>query len=334
MSVGGGWVFRVASTQQVGGGHVARCMVLAESLKRLGVDIQFVLDHGSRDFEGVIRSRGFPSISWERALQGQNRNLLLDGYHFSDGMICEAKASFGVIAGFWDFGLYANYLDLAIAPAMKKSVQAQGLGAALTDICAGLEFAIVDPQYSARSVAGRNGSVLVTFGRVDSKNATAVSLKALDIFCKRTGQELKITVALGAGAPHRKAIEEIVERQSGVNLVFDAHMLSCFELASCVIGGGGVSLLERMAYGLPSISVTLSENQKMQIHACASAGGTISAGSIDSLSADVLAGIYEALHFDAKRREEMSLKAKLAVDAKGADRCAERMISLSMNTRR
>ena len=156
----------------------------------------------------------------------------------------------------------------------------------------GLDYALVDPQFvaqGARAVGGEVANVLVSFGQRDSNNATGVALDALTL--QGGGKGFSVTVALGRSAPHVSAVKDRVAGMHGVALEVDADMNRCYSKADLVIGGGGVGLLERMAQGLPSVTVTLADNQRGQITLCAGAGGTIDGGFAGDLVAENLASI-------------------------------------------
>lgn len=56
-------VFRVDASQYIGSGHVMRCLVLGDELKRKGYCILFACTPLKGDMRSLIRERGFEVIS-------------------------------------------------------------------------------------------------------------------------------------------------------------------------------------------------------------------------------------------------------------------------------
>ena len=95
--------------------------------------------------------------------------------------------------------------------------------------------------------------------------------------------------------------------------------------ADLAIGGGGLGLLERMAMGVPSVSITLAENQRQQIALCAARGGTLDMGQVKDVQASDLAATISSLLLSREQRAVISNRAREAVDGLGAARCARAM---------
>ena len=52
-------IFRVDGSREIGAGHIMRCLVLAEELRRTGADVFFVCRKMSGDFSDVIEKKSF-----------------------------------------------------------------------------------------------------------------------------------------------------------------------------------------------------------------------------------------------------------------------------------
>lgn len=316
------WAFRVASRPEVGGGHVARCLTLARALGHLNQHVVFILDDGGRRWERMIAEAGHACILASDACPPDVAACLFDGYDFDERTVAPWRGQVRVMAAMVDHQPIPAWADLAIA----ASARPADIGPIKTEVLAGLDFALVDPAFVAhqpRAVRNKAENVLVSFGQRDSKNATGLALEALELLDRE--REIAVTVALGRSALHLSAVTDRVAGMSRVALEVDADMKRCYSTADLVVGGGGVGLLERMAQGLPSVSVTLADNQRCQIELCAQSGGTVDAGGVDDLDAARLVEILSPLFQSRERRAAMGAAARHAVDGAGAVRCAKAM---------
>lgn len=331
MGAGGGarWAFRVASRPEDGGGHVARCLTLADALAALGHKVTFVLDDTGMHWEAEIAGRGHGCGPVSATRSEVADGTLLDGYRFGEAEVRSWRARSSVIVAMIDHQEVPRWADLVAAPGMPADRTAAGPAGVPACVLAGLDYALIDPRFigtTRRSLQGNVKNVLVSFGQRDSKNATGLVLDALDRSAELRDAGAAITVALGGLAVHRAAVEARVRGQSKVSFQADADMVECYARADLVIGGGGLGLLERMAAGLPSVSIVLADNQQPQIEACAAAGGTLNMGPISDVDVRALAGSVDALARSPARRAEMSAAARRAVDGEGARRVAKAMV--------
>jgi UDP-4-amino-4,6-dideoxy-N-acetyl-beta-L-altrosamine N-acetyltransferase len=83
--------------------------------------------------------------------------------------------------------------------------------------------------------------------------------------------------------------------------------------ADLMIGAGGVTLLERCAAGLPSVSLVVADNQERGTRAAACAGATISLGPAAAVTSRVLADEVERLLGDARAVNSMTLAARALI---------------------
>ena len=327
MDAGSGtrWAFRVASRPEDGGGHVARCLTLADALAALGHHVTFVLDDAGMHWKAHIAGRGHGCGSVSATLREAADGSLLDGYNFADTEIYAWRECSGVMVAMIDHQDVPRWADLVVAPGLpagRSPVSA-------ARILAGLDYALIDPRLigaEPRTIPENVKNVLVSFGQRDSKNATGLVLDALEHAAGLRPAGAAITIALGGLAVHRAAVESRARGQAGVSFQADADMIKCYAQADLVIGGGGLGLLERMAAGLPSISIVLADNQQRQIEVCAAAGGTLNMGPIGDVDVKTLADAVDTLARSAARRAAMSAAARRAVDGAGARRVAKAMV--------
>ena len=136
---------------------------------------------------------------------------------------------------------------------------------------------------------------------------------------------VRVTAVLGAAAPHCGEIERIIS-QCGSQFslsVDEKDMPGLLHSADFAIGAGGMCLLERMACGVPSVTVATAENQIETIQQAAAGGGTHYAGLRTDIGKLELTSAVAGLMSNPGGRREMSRKARQMVDGWGASRVAE-----------
>ena len=161
--------------------------------------------------------------------------------------------------------------DLADRPLPVEIVLNQNLGAtaaayaglvpASAHVLAGATYALLRPEFAAlrargRVRDGRIERILVSFGGADEPDVTARAVVGLE----RIG--LPVDVVVGAAYPHVTGLRAIVARQPETNLHVDTTaMADLMDAADVAIGAAGSASWERCALGLPTVIVSLADNQ-------------------------------------------------------------------------
>jgi UDP-2,4-diacetamido-2,4,6-trideoxy-beta-L-altropyranose hydrolase len=192
----------------------------------------------------------------------------------------------------------------------------------------GPQFAILRPEYrqqrsNSRYRDGDVRRVLVFFGGSDPLNLTG---RAIDALCDPQLRELRVEVVVGVNNPHRRSLEKSVSFRPYTQLHgTQPHLADMMARADLCIGAGGVTTWERMCVGLPSIVVSIAENQRPACNALADEGLILYAGHHDKVEvADLAAEVRRTL----ARPEELakiSRRNRLLVDGWGAQRVVESM---------
>lgn len=189
-------------------------------------------------------------------------------------------------------------------------------------VLTGPSFALVRQTFSARraeALSRRDGRpvtrVLISCGATDPANATSLVLDALHE--ERTN--VAIDVALSSRAPHLEAIR--ARLRAGVRLVLDPEdMAELIARTDIGIGAGGASAYERALLGLPSIVLTLADNQRPVVRMLVAAGAAVDGGGCDDDIAARLHGLMEAFFADNEARVRMARCASRLIDGRGAVR--------------
>ncbi|RUO79822.1 UDP-2,4-diacetamido-2,4,6-trideoxy-beta-L-altropyranose hydrolase [Idiomarina tyrosinivorans] len=131
-------------------------------------------------------------------------------------------------------------------------------------------------------------SLLISMGGADSDNVSGKLLTMLEKYSERT---LHITVIVGAVNAHKQELAKQAEgiRNHQVSIVDHVENISGFLLSNSIaIGAPGGSSWERCACGIPTLLVTLAENQKTIAKQLVGNGCALSLGPAESLTAELL----------------------------------------------
>lgn len=176
-------------------------------------------------------------------------------------------------------------------------------------VLAGPDYAVVDPSLrdlSPRPVAETVAGVLIAMGASDQEGiGRAIASELL-----RRLPTAAVRLVVGPwGMPGVPAGVTEVRTDTGLA----PHLAD----ADLVVTAAGVTLLEALALGRPTVTVVVAGNQRQAAHGASAAGAALLS---DPASA---AGDAARLAADAGRRRALSGAAVALVDGKGADRIAD-----------
>jgi UDP-2,4-diacetamido-2,4,6-trideoxy-beta-L-altropyranose hydrolase len=182
-------------------------------------------------------------------------------------------------------------------------------------------FARVGECRANRSEA-RN--LLISFGGWDPEDATSLALRAL----RRVKTLFEAVVVVGPDNPRADALAKLAEGLP-VRLERMADMPTLMGKADLALIGGGVTMLEACAVGVPALVMTVAENQEAGAADLAARGLTRSLGRAASIDVDTLARELDELLQNAAERDRLARAGRAAVDGRGAARVAAALLALS-----
>lgn len=324
----GHWALRVASHTRHGGGHLARAIVLAEALKASGETAVLLLDDDAYGAKEVAQRHGLSFCGVSDALDIRFSGVVLDGYEIIRHEAARWLEHSVPVAVIDDFLYPPDGASLVIngAPHLSGD-EVRGIPALL-----GGRYALVDPIYATLPNRDRSEPVkriLVSFGRLDPDNLTARTLEALATLPSPPVVE----VVLSSNSAHAAAVSRCLERLKNKSiLTLDApSLIEHLSRADLAIGAGGVSLLERMAAGVPSVSVAIIDNQRLFVEGAASLGGTIGVADATTATVEKLTRLLRNILSDTPKRCELAATGRRIVDGRGSERVAAELIKLITN---
>jgi UDP-2,4-diacetamido-2,4,6-trideoxy-beta-L-altropyranose hydrolase len=317
-------IFRTDASVTIGGGHVRRCLVLAEALADSGWTVSFVCRAVAREIVPVLARRGFAVIEpavFEKA-PAHCDLLVVDDYRLDAAFERLARAWATRILVIDDLANRAHECDVLLdqSPGRTRDVYA-GLVPKDCALLLGPSYALLDPRFRAarrqRKVIGKVERIFVNFGTTDTANATSLVLDA--IATARLGAA--IDVVIGGAAPHLAALRAKLAALPDAALHVDVDdVAALMRAADLAIGAGGVGALERCALGLPAAILTVADNQHTNAQALAASGAAVYWGDVGTCNGPEIATALQHLAGDEAARAAMSDAAAALVDGLGAAR--------------
>ena len=354
-------VFRTDSSISMGSGHLMRCLTLANELRGYGAEIMFV----SRKHPGNLIYRleeaaysvyylpeppelqanysddyaEWLGVTQEKdaretlaALNGQHYDwLVVDHYGLDITWEMVVRSAVNKILVIDDLANRSHDCDIILDQNYFGATTQGRYKSLVPNFCKGLfgpRYALIHSNYATMRnfLLPRDGQirrVLVFFGASDQENQTAKLLVALT---HPNLSHLVVDVVIGANHSDPEGIAKIVSKRAGTNLHQNLRSLvGLMVRVDLFIGAGGTTTWERMSLGLPSLVISIAENQQAFTHILTTDGlqFTLSSGKM-ALSSEW----HEAINQLIKKPmlvKQVAQKVQKLVDGQGANRLARVM---------
>ena len=324
-------IFLTAASPQSGGGHVLRCLALAESLERHGLRPAFAVDSLTLETVGLLRDSRFQIIETAPhdlhiAEIGQEAGaMIFDAYGFDSFLERRWRHQRTVRIVIDDLANRRHDCEMLVDHAPGRLAEHYaGLVPADCEILAGPSFALLRSDFRHlrhRALERRSGAplrrVLVALGLTDVGGITRRVVEGVLL----AGQGLAVDVVVGRGAA---SLDWLTGAATGASVkvhvdVDGAQMAALMVEADIAVGGGGGASLERCCMALPSLVILLAENQRLIAESLERAGAVTILGDIGSVTAETVAVALTSCARDADLRKRATIAASI-VDGDGADR--------------
>ncbi len=351
---------RVDASTLLGAGHVMRCLALANELKNRGHQVVFVMRTLAGHLISETRAAGFEVLTLAD-LKLQSTESQIDWIEMARLPVAQqldASETLKLVSHrLWDWVVVDHYAmglewQLAMSGTAQKLLAVDDQGdrrlqcdvvlnqnpgaeripyADLTpDACLlliGPDYALLRPEFfqtvnaepKLRLVSSLP-NILVSMGGTDSQGLTLKVLQALNV-CGLRGPDVNIVA--GAQNPHADAIQQAC-RSFEYSFHESTHVMAqLMARANWAVGAGGVSLLERCAMGLPSITMSIAPNQQRGVAAAQAQGALL---ALDVQAPDFVADLRLAIQdflTTPERLQAMASAALALCDGKGTGRVAD-----------
>ena len=343
--------FRVDSSYEIGSGHIMRCLSLAIELRQLGKKVEFITrEHQGNINEQIIKNNFtlhlLPPLEhsnpreligyekWLRVKQGIDASetiqilkkidvdwLVIDHYGIDYSWEKILRPFTKKIMVIDDLANRKHDCDLLLDQNyIHNEKRYSQLIAPETERLLGPKYALLRREFSeninSRCRQGEIKKIFVYFGASDLKNLTNLAIKVLT---KPKLKQLSVDIVIGSSNKHRFKIEEDLEAFPNIKLHTQIDNIAELMLkADLALGAGGASTWERIALGLPSIIITIADNQIAFTKDLFNDGYINWLGSFHEVNEQI---IYDALIdsiANSNQVQKQSQKCQMLVNVKGA----------------
>ena len=324
--------FRPASGPGVGGGHVMRCLALAEALRARGARCDFACEP---DGAALVRQFGedrYPVRSPDGVLAEGADIVVFDSYRIDAATEAPVRAAGCTVAVIDDLADRPHACDLLLDPGYGRTAQDYaGRVPPGAMVLTGPSHALLRRAFAERAAADRGRDrhgpvrrVFVSFGLSDPGG---VALRVHEALRSRLAG-VQVDLALAEGVQSLPALRARAAQDPNLHLhVNAADVAALMGAADLAIGAGGGSTWERAALRLPTLAVIVAENQRRMIERLAQDGGLLSVDLDQPDFETALAAAYDRLQ-DGTLRQALADRAAAQCDGQGADRVAQALLAL------
>ena len=341
-------VFRADASEEIGGGHVMRCLTLAATLADSGWHVGFAVN---AEALSVV-----PSLAETVAdilVLGEHDEVSALAERWPDGVMLLVVDHYGRDVSFeqryrpWAATLLAiddladrrHGVDFLLDQTHgRNESDYRTLAGPNCRLLLGARFALLRPQFQAcrsRALELRHSTesvrrLLVSFGATDSAGVTMLATQAAACACP----SLSVDVVVGAYSRDWDELRHLAASKSPAITVHRAvgDMASLMLQADFAVGACGATSWERCCLGLPTLVIVTADNQRHIARNLSAAGAVEVLGDAGEVSVDHLADRIAALRDDRSRRRAMSRAAASICDGQGVTRVAEALMGGTMSS--
>ena len=337
--VGQKLLIRADANQQMGTGHVMRCLALAQAWQDAGGCATFVMTSKAPKLEARLKLEGMQLVFFqmEAGSKGDAYRtvelarwiggdwLVVDGYHFDTNyqrIIKEADLHLMLID---DNGHAEHYFaDMLLNQNLHANEALYVNREPYTRLLLGTRYVLLRKEFLKwreyrREIPNKAKKILVTMGGGDPNNVTTKvinALKKLDI------SDLAVKIIIGPSNPHIESLQNaLLLAPCSVRIIQNVeNMAELMAWADMAISAGGTTSLEIAFTGLPNLVIATAGNQRPVAEQLQEVGAAEYLGWHESLSASELARKLTTLLTTRRVRMQMAQRAQEVLDGKGADR--------------
>jgi UDP-2,4-diacetamido-2,4,6-trideoxy-beta-L-altropyranose hydrolase len=357
--------FRTDSSSQIGTGHVVRCLTLADALREQSVECQFVCREHVGNSMDHIRSRGYElhalpkadakgsfdsdlahaswlGVHWQtdadqtrQALGNEVLDwLVVDHYALDHRWESALRSSCKRIMAIDDLADRKHDCDLLLDQNYGSSVERyRGLVPSDCAQCHGPEYALLKPVYAERRAQlpvrdGQVRRVLIYFGGgADTANLTHLAVQA---FQAPELAHIELDIVVGASYAYQSSLEGLVAQRGKATIHQQIPDLAdLMANADLAIGAGGATTWERCCMGLPSIVISIAENQRPACEALSADKQIEYLGHVDQVTSEMIRDRVLSLLKKPDSLRDMTEGVMRLVDGSGTDRILNEIRAIS-----
>jgi len=356
---------RVDASQEMGSGHLMRCLTLAKALVLKGMKTFFLTRSMPAALITILHNEGHKVIflkEHERSQCFENKYLswlgipqeedaidsleaigatqcdwlIADHYALDEKWESLMRSKARNIFSIDDLANRQHDCDVLLDQNLYSNagIRYQSLVPKDAKLLLGTQFSLLRPEFlkereSIRSRDFNVRNILVFLGGADHQNITWQTLQVLKS-CIR--QDITVNIVLGAMLANQ---DEMIKRFNLQNYLFHKQTQNIATLmaqADLSIGGGGTATWERCSVGLPTIPIILAENQAQLVQDGLASGIFVPASATIETMFGSVQGLKESILYalnNPDHLEDISKKCMDLVDARGVERVIVELLKVT-----
>lgn len=269
-------LFRVDAGEEIGAGHLMRCLAIAAEWESRGGESGFLMYRSTDKLNERISNEGFDIIQLpseklsdvtRACRQYSAQMLLIDGYHFNS-VYRGSLQKCGIPVVLMDDSIIEPpwYADLIINPQPNASAS-DYVGMPNDSLLLGLDYLPIRQEFRRQHELGilpihKRRHILLTFGGTDPLRLTLAvtkrivsrlpKLAQLDIIISKDHVDYPSLIEISASMP------EVVHIHSDVD-----NMAELMGKAGLALSAAGSTIWELAALHVPVIAIIVAENQQV-----------------------------------------------------------------------
>lgn len=335
---------RTDANDKIAMGHLVRCMSIARQLRKKHLEVVFILSENNA--EEFIIENGFRLICLNNHYDEKEQELasllelvrrekidrlLIDSYEVTNEYMRRLKEICKTVY-IDDYNQFKYPVDMIVNYTYGADFELyRANGYKREQILLGSKYVPLRPEFAQSRIMIKQDikSVFLSTGGTDHYNVMVCLLKKLQ---KSQLKDVIKYVITGKFYKYKEELATLCKQDSTIcnyHDIQDVHSIMC--KSDLAITAGGTTLSELCACGIPTICLSIADNQHSGIKAYAKAEMIFYAGDIRDKKDKTLENVVcmaEYLNSNEAVRKKMGEKAKKVVDGKGASRIADEILNL------
>lgn len=355
-------VVRADASNRIGSGHVMRCLTLADSLRERGCTIRFVSRLHQGHLCDLVEQRGFEvtrlplpphavaqarpissdwlGVPWEqdaeetrRAIESSGSRpgwLVADHYGIDERWERAMRSATRRVMVIDDLANRSHDCDLLLDQNLVARFDTRYVGRVPVTcrLLVGPRHALLPSVYAELHdrVTPRQGPVrhvLVFIGGADQDDLTG---RVLEAFIALAREDVVADVVVSGNAGQAEHIRSLAASRSNIQvhsgLPTLAHLMAAADLA---VGAIGTTTWERLCVGLPTIAVTIADNQRAIADELANLGLIELLGPQTGVTRSMLEQALRS-HLETGLNADWSERCLATVDGRGTERVVNALL--------
>ncbi len=339
MTGGRSALIRADASVEIGTGHVVRCLALGAVLLDRGWTVRLATRDLHPGLRATAEKAGVELVDlphaiaipdepgWLRANLPDGVDVVVIDHYGIDAPWHDATSGWAATrVAIGDLVDRPQAVDLLVNPNLDATTERY---ATLTtaSLLLGPTYALLDRSFVTARAAWRRRErldrVLVFISGTDPRDVTGLAARGAATL------GVPVDVVVGAPYPHRARLEGWAATRSGIEVhVATPRMAELMSRADVSIGAPGSASWERCCVGLPTVLITVADNQLGNEAGLVAAGAAIRLGRDEDVTEAAIAGTLAGLAADPMRLGAMSVAAAALTDGDGARRVADAIETL------